>query len=171
MGQSLNLYISEPSGKKLHDMYLLAWKKGLKTTYYLRSRGATQAEKSTLDVNRFGIQPRWMKSRSASSHVQISRTSSPAPATPAPPAPQAVAPRPVTTPAPKPATQATAAPAPAPIPAPQATAGTPTPAPASIATPQPQPQPLPSAANLPVFKPTAANGLSVEEEFGCEACQ
>ena len=65
MGQSLNLYIAEPSGKKLNDMYMLAWEKGLKTTYYLRSRGATQAEKSTLDVNRCGIQPRWMKSPAA----------------------------------------------------------------------------------------------------------
>ena len=37
MGQSLNLYLAEPSGKKLHQMYLFAWTKGLKTTYYLRS--------------------------------------------------------------------------------------------------------------------------------------
>ncbi len=77
MGQSLNLYIAEPSGKKLNDMYMLAWKKGLKTTYYLRSRGATQAEKSTLDVNQFGVQPRWMKSTSASSSVVIDRTATP----------------------------------------------------------------------------------------------
>ncbi|NBO25110.1 MAG: ribonucleoside-diphosphate reductase subunit alpha, partial [Chlamydiae bacterium] len=34
MGQSLNLYLGEPSGKKLHQMYMHAWKKGLKTTYY-----------------------------------------------------------------------------------------------------------------------------------------
>ena len=73
MGQSLNLYSAGPSGKKLNDMYMLAWKKGLKTTYYLRSRGATQAEKSTVDVNRFGVQPRWMKSTSASSSVVIDR--------------------------------------------------------------------------------------------------
>ncbi|MEJ7838634.1 MAG: hypothetical protein WKF81_07445, partial [Thermomicrobiales bacterium] len=73
MGQSLNLYIGEPNGKKLNDMYMLAWKKGLKTTYYLRSRGATTAEKSTIDVNRFGIQPRWMKSKSASSEVLMNR--------------------------------------------------------------------------------------------------
>ena len=58
-------------------MYMLAWKKGLKTTYYLRSRGATQTEKSTLDVNRFGIQPRWMKSSSASSAVVIDRATAP----------------------------------------------------------------------------------------------
>ncbi len=74
MGQSLNLYVAEPNGRKLNEMYMLAWRKGLKTTYYLRSRGATQAEKSTLDVNRFGIQPRWMKSYSASGDVALDRT-------------------------------------------------------------------------------------------------
>jgi len=44
--QSLNLYMAEPSGKKLDDLYQLAWERGLKTTYYLRSLGATGAEKS-----------------------------------------------------------------------------------------------------------------------------
>ena len=47
--QSLNLYISQPSGKKLHEMYMSAWQKGLKTTYYLRSKGATSTEKSTVE--------------------------------------------------------------------------------------------------------------------------
>ncbi len=46
--QSLNLYIANPSGKKLDELYRLAWQKGLKTTYYLRSRSATHVEKSTL---------------------------------------------------------------------------------------------------------------------------
>jgi ribonucleoside-diphosphate reductase alpha chain len=46
--QSLNLYISEPSGKKLDALYREAWHSGLKTTYYLRSRSATHVEKSTL---------------------------------------------------------------------------------------------------------------------------
>jgi len=73
MGMSLNLYLAEPSGKKLHDMYMLAWKTGLKTTYYLRTVAATQIEKSTVDVNKFGIQPRWMKNRSASSDIKIDR--------------------------------------------------------------------------------------------------
>jgi len=72
-GQSLNLYLAEPNGRKMHDMYFLAWQKGLKTTYYLRTLAATQVEKSTLDVNRFGVQPKWMKSRSASSDVEIRR--------------------------------------------------------------------------------------------------
>jgi ribonucleoside-diphosphate reductase alpha chain len=47
-GQSLNLYMSEPNGKKLDSLYKLAWLRGLKTTYYLRSMGATHVEKSTL---------------------------------------------------------------------------------------------------------------------------
>src|SRR5262249_26087245 len=72
-GQSLNLYLAEPSGRKMHEMYLLAWQKGLKTTYYLRTLAATQVEKSTLDVNRFGVQPKWMKNKSASSDVEIRR--------------------------------------------------------------------------------------------------
>ena len=45
--QSLNIYVSKPSGKKLDQIYKLAWIKGLKTTYYLRTLGATSAEKST----------------------------------------------------------------------------------------------------------------------------
>src|SRR6201990_1519210 len=46
--QSLNLYISEPNGKKLDALYREAWRSGLKTTYYLRSQSATHVEKSTL---------------------------------------------------------------------------------------------------------------------------
>ncbi len=46
--QSLNLYIAEPDGARLDALYRLAWSRGLKTTYYLRSRSATRVEKSTL---------------------------------------------------------------------------------------------------------------------------
>ncbi|MER5393599.1 ribonucleoside-diphosphate reductase subunit alpha [Saccharopolyspora sp. NPDC002686] len=46
--QSLNLYVAAPSGRKLDELYRLAWRKGLKTTYYLRSTSATHVEKSTL---------------------------------------------------------------------------------------------------------------------------
>ncbi len=74
-GQSLNLYLAAPSGKAIDAMYRLAWKSGLKTTYYLRSLAATQVEKSTVDVNRHGIQPRWMKSQSQSSEIRIDRGS------------------------------------------------------------------------------------------------
>ena len=45
--QSLNIYMAGVSGKKLDDTYKLAWLRGLKTTYYLRTMGATSAEKST----------------------------------------------------------------------------------------------------------------------------
>ncbi len=45
--QSLNIYMSGVSGRKLDDTYKLAWVRGLKTTYYLRTLGATSAEKST----------------------------------------------------------------------------------------------------------------------------
>jgi ribonucleoside-diphosphate reductase alpha chain len=44
--QSLNLYMAEPSGKKMDNLYKLAWVRGLKTTYYLRSMGATGGEKT-----------------------------------------------------------------------------------------------------------------------------
>ena len=47
--QSLNLYIANVDGKKLDITYRMAWYKGLKTTYYLRSMGATATEKSTVE--------------------------------------------------------------------------------------------------------------------------
>ena len=47
--QSLNLYIANVDGKKLDITYRMAWYKGLKTTYYLRSMGATSTEKSTVE--------------------------------------------------------------------------------------------------------------------------
>ena len=50
--QSLNLYMSAPDGKKMDNLYKLAWIRGLKTTYYLRSLGATHVEKSTLSGGR-----------------------------------------------------------------------------------------------------------------------
>lgn len=46
--QSLNLYMKETSGIKLDALYKLAWIRGLKTTYYLRTMGATRVQKSTL---------------------------------------------------------------------------------------------------------------------------
>ena len=45
--QSLNLFIAQPSIGKLSSMYAYAWKKGLKTTYYLRSRPATRIQRAT----------------------------------------------------------------------------------------------------------------------------
>jgi len=77
--QSLNLYMSEPSGKKLDALYKDAWLSGLKTTYYLRTMGATHAEKSTITDHRLN---------------QVSKGSSPSPAAvSASPSPQAEAPQ------------------------------------------------------------------------------
>ncbi|TQV72279.1 ribonucleoside-diphosphate reductase subunit alpha [Aliikangiella marina] len=55
--QSLNLYMAEASGKKLDQLYKLAWVRGLKTTYYLRSLGATQMEKSTSQQSKLATEP------------------------------------------------------------------------------------------------------------------
>lgn len=55
--QSLNIYMGGVSGKKLDDTYKLAWIRGLKTTYYLRSMGATAAEKSTVRAGSLNAVP------------------------------------------------------------------------------------------------------------------
>jgi len=55
MGQSLNLYIAAPSGKRLNDMYFHAWETGLKTTYYLRATAASTVEQSTSQAR-----PNWV---------------------------------------------------------------------------------------------------------------
>ncbi len=52
--QSHNVFMKGASGKKLGEIYLAAWKMGLKTTYYLRTLAASQVEKSTLDAAKFG---------------------------------------------------------------------------------------------------------------------
>jgi ribonucleoside-diphosphate reductase alpha chain len=48
--QSLNLFLAAPSIGKMSSMYLHAWKSGLKTTYYLRSRPATRIQQATVTV-------------------------------------------------------------------------------------------------------------------------
>ncbi len=52
--QSLNLFVANTSGKHLNELYTAAWHMGLKTTYYLRSLGASQVEKSTVDTSKYG---------------------------------------------------------------------------------------------------------------------
>ncbi len=74
MGQSLNLYHRRAKRKKTpSDVYACLGKSGLKTNYYLRSLAATQIEKSTTDINKRGLQPRWMKNKSASSNIKVER--------------------------------------------------------------------------------------------------
>jgi len=55
--QSLNLYLAEPSGAKLDKLYKLAWVRGLKTTYYLRTLGATHVEKTTAENTHVAVTP------------------------------------------------------------------------------------------------------------------
>ena len=52
--QSLNVYFSGASGKELAAIYDYGWEMGLKTTYYLRTLGASQVEKSTVNASEFG---------------------------------------------------------------------------------------------------------------------
>ena len=70
--QSLNIYMAGASGKKLDDTYKLAWLRGLKTTYYLRTMAATHAEKSTVQAGQLnavssGAAPAAMAAAAASS--------------------------------------------------------------------------------------------------------
>jgi ribonucleoside-diphosphate reductase alpha chain len=53
--QSHNVFMKGMSGKKLSEVYITAWRAGLKTTYYLRTLAASQIEKSTLDASKFGF--------------------------------------------------------------------------------------------------------------------
>jgi len=55
--QSLNLFIESPSIGRVSSMYMYAWKKGLKTTYYLRSRPATQIAKATISAQATAPEP------------------------------------------------------------------------------------------------------------------
>lgn len=55
--QSVNIFTATTSGKALSDIYFAAWRMGLKTTYYLRTMGATSIEKATLDINKKMDQP------------------------------------------------------------------------------------------------------------------
>ncbi|OGZ41432.1 MAG: ribonucleoside-diphosphate reductase subunit alpha [Candidatus Ryanbacteria bacterium RIFCSPHIGHO2_02_FULL_45_43] len=53
--QSLNIFFSGTSGRELSNIYMYAWEMGLKTTYYLRTLGASQVEKSTIDAREYGV--------------------------------------------------------------------------------------------------------------------
>ena len=80
--QSLNLYMSQPNGKKLDELYKHAWLSGLKTTYYLRTMGATHAEKTTISDTR-------LNKVSGADGGGVSAKAAPIAARPAQPAPAA----------------------------------------------------------------------------------
>lgn len=67
--QSINIFFKGSSGKELSDVYMMAYDLGLKTTYYLRTLGASQVEKSTVNTSEFG-----------STHLRDSKSSAVAPA-------------------------------------------------------------------------------------------
>lgn len=82
--QSHNVFLKGTSGKKLSDVYINGWKAGLKTFYYLRTLGATQIEKSTLDAKKFGFTQKReygsIAGEQVEQPVQQSAAPSPAPA-------------------------------------------------------------------------------------------
>ena len=72
--QSLNIYMAGASGKKLEETYKLAWVRGLKTTYYLRTTSATHAEKSTGRIGQLNA----VASSSATASAATTRPQTPA---------------------------------------------------------------------------------------------
>jgi ribonucleoside-diphosphate reductase alpha chain len=75
--QSLNIYMAGASGKKLDETYKLAWLRGLKTTYYLRTMSATHAEKSTVTAGRLNAVS---SGAAGSGGVSAAKTAAPQPA-------------------------------------------------------------------------------------------
>ncbi|MEN9625673.1 MAG: Ribonucleotide reductase alpha subunit, partial [archaeon] len=76
--QSHNVFFKGTSGKKLDEIYMSAWKMGLKTTYYLRSMGKSQIEKSTIDAAKFGFtQKREYKTEEKKTNSQLSAMHAP----------------------------------------------------------------------------------------------
>jgi len=61
----------------LGHVIISAWERVSKPTYYLRTAAATQIESQPTDVNRRGIQPRWMKHKSVSSNIKVERPGKP----------------------------------------------------------------------------------------------
>ena len=83
--QSHNVFLKGTSGKRLAEVYLAAWRMGLKTTYYLRTLAATQIEKSTLDAAKYGYTQK--REYDEPMAADGGNGSSPAHAVEAPPAP------------------------------------------------------------------------------------
>jgi ribonucleoside-diphosphate reductase alpha chain len=74
--QSLNIYMAGASGKKLDETYKLAWLRGIKTTYYLRTTSATNAEKSTVSRSNLNAVPQPSASASATEGATASKPAS-----------------------------------------------------------------------------------------------
>lgn len=72
--QSHNVFLQGVSGSALNDVYMTAWKSGLKSTYYLRTLGASQIEKSTLDAKKFGFTQRRVYQKMEAQEVVMQET-------------------------------------------------------------------------------------------------
>ncbi len=82
--QSLNIFYAGSSGQEISDLYMYAWEAGMKTTYYLRSLGASQVEKST--ISKAGTQIRKTKEKKGMS-VEAKGEAAPIPSPVATPSP------------------------------------------------------------------------------------
>lgn len=101
--QSLNIFFGGTSGRELSDLYVYAWESGLKTTYYLRSLGASQVEKSTINTKGTQIRVREDKTAApATKTMELPHTAAvPSPLHSIPQmAPQIAVPSPIATPSP-----------------------------------------------------------------------
>lgn len=96
--QSLNIFFSGTSGQELSELYLYAWEIGLKTTYYLRTLGATQVEKSTVGVADSHLRKGGKSQKTEETPVAVAEQVVPVPEAPV----AAAAPAPVVSPVPTP---------------------------------------------------------------------
>jgi ribonucleoside-diphosphate reductase alpha chain len=96
--QSLNIFYSGTSGRELSELYFLAWERGLKTTYYLRTLGASQVEKASMSSEFSSTHMRNndgpMANTIVEQVVEVAAVAEPAPVT-APPEMQAAKPMPI----------------------------------------------------------------------------
>jgi ribonucleoside-diphosphate reductase alpha chain len=167
--QSLNIFFKGTSGRRLAEMYMLAWHVGLKTTYYLRTVAASSIEKSTVDLEAAEPAPMTASAISAPQPVVTAPVSPPPPiAVPVPsvapiPAPvAAVAEAPVAETPP-----VTASPSPTLVAAAPVVSG-------AVVSLEPATQPAPSPSPAPtvqLVQPSAsAPKLCVIDDPDCEAC-
>jgi ribonucleoside-diphosphate reductase alpha chain len=189
--QSVNIFSTSTSGKHFSELYVAAWNQGLKTTYYLRTLGASQVDRATLGTEvkapeialESVIEAAPVAAPVSAPIVEPVPVYAPQPAPAFAPAPVAPAPAPVTWSMPQTAPQAPApvyAPQPAPAFAPAPVAPTPV-APTPVAAPVPMGWKIPAYQQAPVASAPIAPGpgaMSLDEPKlcridnpDCEACQ
>lgn len=161
--QSLNIFYKGTSGRRLAELYMLAWHVGLKTTYYLRTQAASSVEKSTVDLQIIESAP------IATAPIAPAATSAPIaaslPTVPAAPImPSASVELPIAPPI-------TATPSPAIAAAAPIVANAVVSVTAEPTVPAPQPASTTAVATALSDQPSAAPKLCLIEDPDCEACQ